>query len=77
MSEEIVLRPCGLVDLEILLKIYHEGFRSELAFFFRSFCTRFFEALFRLLMRQTVVADRDGNVVGFVSDTESKRVSMH
>ncbi len=73
MSEEIVLRPCTLVDLEILLKIYHEGFRGELAFFFRSFCTRFFGALFRLLIRETVVADLDGNVVGFVIVTPSLR----
>jgi ribosomal protein S18 acetylase RimI-like enzyme len=49
-----------------LIDIYREGFACELAFFFRRFRGCFFEALFRLLMKDTIVAEAKGQVVGFI-----------
>jgi len=66
IPEDIRLRPCRLSDLDILVEIYHEGFEHELTFFFKRFCRCFFEALFRLLLGDTIVAEVNGDVVGFV-----------
>jgi ribosomal protein S18 acetylase RimI-like enzyme len=66
MSKDICLRACHLADLGILVKIYREGFENELSFFFRRFCKCFFESLFRHLIRDTIVAEVGGQVVGFI-----------
>ncbi len=66
-SEHIQLRPCRLSDLNSLVEIYHEGFRHELAFFFKEFRGDFFEALFRLLIKDSIVAESRGDLVGFVT----------
>jgi len=50
-----------------LIEIYHEGFRHELAFFFKKSCESFFEALFCLLIKDTIVAESHRGVVGFVT----------
>jgi len=62
----VLLRPCKVTDLRSLLEIYREGFREELAFFFRRFSRSFFEAVFRLLIEDTIVAEVSYNVVGFI-----------
>jgi len=65
--EDVKLRPCCSGDLTSLVDIYYEAFRPELAFFFRRFKRHFFEALFSLLVRDTIVAESQRNVVGFVT----------
>jgi ribosomal protein S18 acetylase RimI-like enzyme len=52
--------------LGILVRIYREGFEHELSFFFRRFCKCFFESLFQHLIRDTIVAEVGGQVVGFI-----------
>jgi len=66
-SEHIQLRPCQLSDLNSLVEIYYEGFRHELTFFFKKFRGCFFEALFRLLVKDTIVAESRCDLVGFVT----------
>jgi len=66
-SEYIQLRPCQLSDLNSLVEIYYEGFRHELTFFFKRFRGCFFEALFRLLVKDTIVAESRYDLVGFVT----------
>ena len=60
------MRPCRRADVSILLGIYREGFEQELTFFFRKFCKCFFQALFRYLVGDTIVAEVNNRVVGFV-----------
>jgi len=66
MSDSIHLRPCRPNDIGYLIEIYREGFACELVFFFRRFCGRFFEALFCLLIDDTIVAEAKEQVVGFI-----------
>jgi len=66
-SEYIRLRPCRLRDINSLVEIYHEGFRHELAFFFKKFREDFFEALFCLLIKDSIVAESRCDLVGFVT----------
>lgn len=66
MAGDICLRPCRLTDLDALVRIYREGFDRELSFFFRRFCRRFFKELFRFLSGDTIVAEVNNEVVGFV-----------
>jgi len=66
MSDSIHLRPCRPNDIGYLIEIYREGFACELVFFFRRFCGRFFEALFYLLIDDTIVAEAKEQVVGFI-----------
>ncbi len=66
MSKGILLRACHLADLRTIARIYREGFENELSFFFRRFCKCFFESLFRHLIRDTIVAEVGGQVVGFI-----------
>lgn len=73
MPEGIRLRPCRLEDVDGLVEIYREGFEQEIAFFFKRFCRCFFQALFRLLVRQTIVAESDGDIVGFVITVSGAR----
>jgi len=60
-----------------LVKIYHEGFRHELTFFFKKFHGRFFGALFSLLVRDTIVAESRCDLVGFVTITLGLRPLMN
>jgi len=66
MPVTICVRPCRRADLRILLGIYREGFEQELTFFFRRFCRCFFQALFRYLAGDTIVAEVNNRVVGFI-----------
>ena len=66
MRKDIWVRPGHLTDLGILAKIYREGFENELSFFFRGFSKCFFESLFQHLIRDTIVAEVGGQVVGFI-----------
>jgi len=66
IATEITLRQSLSADRDTLLKIYREGFKSELSFFFRRFCRCFFRALFDHLAKDTIVAEIDEKVVGFV-----------
>ena len=66
MAMEIRLRQSRSTDRDTLLEIYREGFRSELSFFFRRFCRCFFAALFDHLAEDTIVAEADDKVVGFL-----------
>jgi len=66
MATKIRLRQSRSTDRDTLLEIYREGFRSELSFFFRRFCRCFFAALFDHLAKDTIVAEADDKVVGFV-----------
>ena len=67
--EDVKLRPCQPGDLSSVVEIYHEAFQPELSFFFKRFPRRFFEAVFCLLVKDTIVAESQYDVVGFVTVT--------
>ncbi len=67
IAGDICLRPCPLTDLDALVRIYQEGFDRELSFFLRRFCRLFFKELFRFLSGDTIVAEVNNEVVGFVT----------
>jgi ribosomal protein S18 acetylase RimI-like enzyme len=66
LSKDIRLRSWKANDSLHVSEVYFQGFKKELEFFFRRLPQFFFCELLRLLGKDTIVAEADANVVGFV-----------